>query len=1020
MAYMTESDLRSTLNLPQTDFPMKANLPQAEPKRLELGGGGPLRAGPRGARRARRASCSTTARPTPTATSTSGTALNKILKDLVVRSRSMAGYDAPYVPGWDCHGLPIELKVDKRARREEERDVAGRRSARRAARTPRSSSTSSARSSSGSASSATGTTPTSRWRPRYEATIVRQLAIRREGPRLQGQEVGALVHLVPHRARRGRGRVRREPRQPAIDVRFALADAEARRARRRATRRSRASTCRRRSGRRRRGRCRQPGARLPSRRRLRASTRSRARTRCCWSRRRSEAEARGRSALGGSTASRRAARRGEGRRARGRALPPPLDRPRLARRPRRLRHARHRHRPRAHRARPRPGRLPDRRQATASTSTARSTRAAASCPRSSASPASSVFEANPRDRRASCASKGALVQAGKDKHSYPLCWRCKNPIIFRATEQWFIALDEGSPTLREQALAAIAASRWLPGLGRGAHPQHDRDAPRLVHLAPAPVGRADPGLLLRGLRRGAAATPTCARTSPTSSRRRAPTPGTRARRRTCCPRASPARSAAARSSTRRRTSSTSGSTPAPRTRRCSSTRPDLPWPADLYLEGSDQHRGWFHSSLLIGVGTRGARALPAGDHPRLHPRRRGQEDVEVPRQRRRAQKMIAQLRRRDPAAVGVMVDYREDMRISDEMIKRVAEAYRKVRNTFRFLLANLSDFDPARDAVAEDALDELDRYALARHRQVVARVLEAYDELRVPRRLPPAHQVLRADLSAFYLDVLKDRLYCDAADGPRRRSAQTVLHRIARDLCAAAGAGAALHGRRGLAAAAGRARGVRAPGALPSRASRPTTRCSSAGPACSTCAPRSPRRSRRRAPRSRSRPSLEAAVVVRAPERDARAAASPRRARERLPGQPRQPLHRERGPTSRRARPGSRSTVEHAAGAKCERCWTWSEKRRPLAAHPGVCERCAQVLDASVKRQLAVPAADRRRSCVLDQVTKALVVRSIELHDYRPARRRAAEPQPRAQPRRRLRPPLGRGPAVPVAAVLGR
>ena len=130
-----------------------------------------------------------------------------------------------------------------------------------------------------------------------------------------------------------------------------------------------------------------------------------------------------------------------------------------------------------------------------------------------------------------------------------------------------------------------------------------------------------------------------------------------------------------------------------------------------------------------------------------------------------------------------MVDYREDMRISDDMIKRVAEAYRKVRNTIRYLVSNLNDFDPARDTVAEEALDELDRYALARHRQVVARVLDGYDAYEFHLVYHQLVQYAAADLSSFYLDVLKDRLYCDAAAGQRRRSAQTVLHRIARDLC---------------------------------------------------------------------------------------------------------------------------------------------------------------------------------------------------------------------------------------------
>ena len=156
-------------------------------------------------------------------------------------------------------------------------------------------------------------------------------------------------------------------------------------------------------------------------------------------------------------------------------------------------------------------------------------------------------------------------------------------------------------------------------------------------------------------------------------------------------------------------------------------RDDLPWPADVYLEGSDQHRGWFHSSLLIGVATRGqapyrqviTHGFTVDGEGKKISKSLG-NDVDT-------QKLINTYGAEVLRLWTIMVDYREDMRISDDMIKRVAEAYRKVRNTIRYLVSNLNDFDPARDTVAEEALDELDRYALARHRQVVARVLDAYD-----------------------------------------------------------------------------------------------------------------------------------------------------------------------------------------------------------------------------------------------------------------------------------------------------
>jgi isoleucyl-tRNA synthetase len=129
-----------------------------------------------------------------------------------------------------------------------------------------------------------------------------------------------------------------------------------------------------------------------------------------------------------------------------------------------------------------------------------------------------------------------------------------------------------------------------------------------------------------------------------------------------------------------------------------------------------------------------------------------------------------------------MVDYREDMPISEQMFTRLGEAYRKIRNTARYLLSNLHDYDPSTHAVAEGSLEEIDRWALDNHRRVVERLRRAYDRYEFHLVYHQIVQYCSSDLSALYFDVLKDRLYCDAKDGERRRSAQTILHRIALDL----------------------------------------------------------------------------------------------------------------------------------------------------------------------------------------------------------------------------------------------
>jgi isoleucyl-tRNA synthetase len=371
-------------------------------------------------------------------------------------------------------------------------------------------------------------------------------------------------------------------------------------------------------------------------------------------------------------------------------------------------------------------------------------------------------------------------------------------------------------------------------------------------------------------------------------------------------------------------------------------RPDMPWPADVYLEGSDQHRGWFHSSLLIGVATRGRapyrQVVTHGFTVDAEGRKISKSlgnDVDT-------QKLIHTYGAEILRMWTIMVDYREDMRISDDMVKRVAEAYRKVRNTIRYLLSNLNDFDPARDAVAEEALDELDKYALARHRQVVARVLDAYETYEFHLVYHQLVQYAAADLSSFYLDVLKDRLYCDPADGGRRRSAQTVLHRIARDLCLLLAPVLPFTTDEAWPLVPGLSEPSVHLALFPPREKADDALLSRWAGLLDVRGEVMKALEDARAAKHVAA-SLEAAVVLRGPAR----ALAPLRA------------HEEKG----RVFPGNLAnlfivsavrledsdtplavSVEHAPGRKCERCWTWSNAVGTLPVHPGVCERCATVL----------------------------------------------------------------------------
>jgi isoleucyl-tRNA synthetase len=387
-----------------------------------------------------------------------------------------------------------------------------------------------------------------------------------------------------------------------------------------------------------------------------------------------------------------------------------------------------------------------------------------------------VWEANPKII-AHLKKVGALVAEQTLTHTYPHCWRCKNPTLFRATEQWFIALDKDR--LRERALDAIRHRvRWIPAWGEErifnmvAHrPDWTISRQRVwgVPIVAFYCERCDAVLLeerivehvARIFREGAGADEWHARTAAGLL-----PPGTR------CPKCG-------HDGFRKETDILdvwfdSGCSHAA----VLETRPELRWPAELYLEGSDQHRGWFHSSLLEAMGTRNAppykEVLTCGFVVDGEGRKmskslgNGVEPDEL------LPKYGAEVLRLWVAAE----DYTEDIRLSTEILDRLADAYRRMRNTFRFLLGNLYDFDPARDRQSYATLDEVDRWVLDRLARLVDRVRRAYEEYQFHTVVHSVHNFCAVDLSALYLDVIKDRLYTSAPDDPRRRAAQTACYDV--------------------------------------------------------------------------------------------------------------------------------------------------------------------------------------------------------------------------------------------------
>jgi isoleucyl-tRNA synthetase len=210
-----------------------------------------------------------------------------------------------------------------------------------------------------------------------------------------------------------------------------------------------------------------------------------------------------------------------------------------------------------------------------------------------------------------------------------------------------------------------------------------------------------------------------------------------------------------------------------------SVRPELTWPADTYLEGNDQHRGWFQSSLLVGLGTRGR---PPFKDVVTHGFIVAEDGKKMSKSLGNSIEPEDVIKQSGADIIRLWVsmgDYTQEVRLSKEILARVVEAYRKVRNTLRILAANLYDFDPAVDRVPLDRMLEIDRYILARYADVARKVLRAYDSYDYQTISQTINTFLTMDLSAFYVDVTKDRMYTFAATSIERRAGQTAMYVIA-------------------------------------------------------------------------------------------------------------------------------------------------------------------------------------------------------------------------------------------------
>ncbi len=764
------ADWKDTLNLPRTGFPMKANLPTTEPEALARWAAMDLYGKIRAAREGAPKFVLHDGPPYANGQIHLGTALNKLLKDFVVKSRSMAGFDAPYVPGYDCHGLPIELKVDRElGPKKREMSTADFRRACRAY-----------------ADRFIGVMTTEFQRLaifgdwehpyltmnfRYQAAIARALGRFVDlGLVYKGKKP---VHWCIHcRTALAEAEVEYEDHSsPSIYVEFPLAPESADEIARRI-----------------------PGLKgrdvgvliwtttpwtIPSNLAIAFHPEFDYGAYEVDSRVVIVAEA-----LAGRVAE-----------AAGKTFGPPVARFKGEL----LEHIRFQH---PLYARISLGVLGDYVTLDAGTG------AVHTAPGHGADDFNTgvrygldiyapvgpsgtfldtvdlfagqrVFDANPNIEQA-LKERARLWHRADFAHQYPHCWRCHNPVIFLATSQWFIrfdgepAIDGGKKTLRQAALDAIDRDvKWIPAWGRDRLFNMVSNRPDWCISRQRAWGVPIPAVDCTSCGEAVMTGALVERAASVFDEYGADAWYERPIEEflpagLACP------SCGGTSFERERDildvwfdSGSSHEAVLP-------FRADLTWPADIYLEGSDQHRGWFQSSLLVGLGTRGRppfrEVLTHGFLIDVDGRKMSKSLGNVVQPQDVIKESGAEILRLWVA----MSDFREELRVGKQILARVIEAYRKFRNTLRYLASNLYDFDPATSLPVEE-LQEVDRFVLSRYGATAATVLRGYQDYDYPTIFQTVNQFLTVDLSAFYADVSKDRLYTFAAGSRERRSAQTAM-----------------------------------------------------------------------------------------------------------------------------------------------------------------------------------------------------------------------------------------------------
>ncbi len=372
--------------------------------------------------------------------------------------------------------------------------------------------------------------------------------------------------------------------------------------------------------------------------------------------------------------------------------------------------------------------------------------------------------------------KGALLKLDFVEHSYPHCWRCKDPVIYRSTDQWFVSIDK----FRDNMLKVIEDVQWIPswGIDRIRGMVVDRAdwciSRQRIWGVPIPVMYCDCGETIASQETIEHVAKVFGEEGSnawykSSAQELLPEGFT-------CP------SCGGQSFTKETDTMDVWFDSGVSHQAVLTTRDELTWPSDLYLEGSDQHRGWFQSSLSTSVATTGQAPYKAVlTHGMV-------VDGEGKKMSKSVGNVVGPEEVWNQYGADVLrlwvasSEFRGDIRISNDILKQLSDAYRRIRNTARFILGNLHDFDPAVHSVAYEDMEEIDRWALMQLTKLSQRVRGAYESCDFHIAYHTAHRFASVDLGGFYLDVLKDRLYCDGANSRERRSAQTAFLIIIKEL----------------------------------------------------------------------------------------------------------------------------------------------------------------------------------------------------------------------------------------------